>query len=48
MGCVETVIPGKSNPHAVTTHCNLLKAIEYALGNGHSLIDPGLILLIIN
>jgi formate C-acetyltransferase len=40
LGCVETVIPGKSNPHAVTTHCNLLKAVEYTLGNGRSMIDP--------
>ena len=31
IGCVETVIPGKSNPHAVSAHANLLKAIEYAL-----------------
>ena len=31
IGCVETVIPGKSNPHAVTAHANLLKAAEYAL-----------------
>jgi len=42
LGCVETVIPGKSNPHAVTTHCNLLKAVEYALGNGRSMVDPAL------
>lgn len=31
IGCVETVIPGKSNPHAVSAHANLLKAMEYAL-----------------
>jgi len=40
IGCVETVIPGKSNPHAVNTRCNMLKALEYALGNGKSLIKP--------
>lgn len=27
LGCVETVIPGKTNPHAVTGETNLLKAI---------------------
>jgi pyruvate-formate lyase/AraC-like DNA-binding protein len=42
IGCVETVIPGKSNPHAVTGRCNLLKAIEYALGDGSSLFAPEL------
>ncbi len=42
IGCVETVIPGKSNPHAVTGETNLLKAIEYVLGNGHSLMYPEL------
>ncbi|MCL1793135.1 MAG: hypothetical protein FWG34_04620 [Oscillospiraceae bacterium] len=31
IGCVETVIPGKSNPHAVSAHANLLKSVEYAL-----------------
>lgn len=40
IGCVETVIPGKSNPHAVTGEANLLKAIEYLFGNGHSLMYP--------
>ena len=40
IGCVETVIPGKSNPHAVTGETNLLKALEYVLGNGHSLCFP--------
>lgn len=40
IGCVETVIPGKSNPHAVTGQNNLLKSIEYVLGNGHSLFCP--------
>ncbi len=39
IGCVETVIPGKSNPHAVSGETNLLKAIEYVLGNGHSLYN---------
>ena len=40
IGCVETVIPGKSNPHAVTGETNLLKAIEYVLCNGHSMMYP--------
>ncbi len=42
IGCVETVIPGKSNPHAVTGETNLLKAIEYVLCNGRSLMFPEL------
>ena len=33
IGCVETVIPGKSNPHAVSAHANLLKAVEYAFND---------------
>ena len=41
IGCVETVIPGKSNPHAVSGEINLLKAMEYALGNGESMLNPG-------
>jgi len=40
IGCVETVIPGKSNPHAVTGETNLLKGLEYALANGHSMLRP--------
>lgn len=40
IGCVETVIPGKSNPHAVTGKTNLLKAIEYVLCNGKSMMYP--------
>lgn len=40
LGCVETVIPGKSNPHAVTGETNLLKAIEYTLCNGKSMFLP--------
>ena len=40
IGCVETVIPGKSNPHAVTGETNLLKAIEYVLANGYSMMHP--------
>ena len=43
IGCVETVIPGKSNPHAVTGETNLLKALEYVLGNGSSLMHPELL-----
>ena len=42
IGCVETVIPGKSNPHAVTGEVNLLKAIEYVLCNGKSMAHPEL------
>ncbi len=41
IGCVETVIPGKSNPHAVTARVNLLKALEYTLSNGRSLFFEG-------
>ena len=40
IGCVETVIPGMSNPHAVTGETNLLKAIEYVLCNGRSMLYP--------
>ncbi len=40
IGCVETVIPGKSNPHAVTGRVNLLKAIEYTFCNGRSMMHP--------
>ena len=40
IGCVETVIPGKSNPHAVTGETNLLKALEYVLCNGYSMMYP--------
>ena len=42
IGCVETVIPGKSNPYAVNSRCNLLKALEYTLNNGKSGIRPDL------
>lgn len=42
IGCVETLVPGKTNPHAVNTRVNFLKAAEYALGNGRSMIDPAL------
>ena len=42
IGCVETVIPGKSNPHAVNSRSNLLKAVEYALADGYSMFDPNL------
>lgn len=37
LGCVETVIPGKSNPHAVIGEVNFLKAVEYTLNNGKSM-----------
>lgn len=40
IGCVETVIPGLSNPHAVSGETNLLKAMEYTFGNGFSLFAP--------
>lgn len=40
IGCVETVIPGKSNPHAVTGRTNLLKALEYVFCNGYSMMHP--------
>ena len=40
IGCVETVIPGKSNPHAVTGRVGVLKALEYVLGNGYSMMYP--------
>ncbi len=40
LGCIETVIPGKSNPHAVSGETNLLKAIEYVLCNGNSMMYP--------
>ena len=42
IGCVETVIPGKSNPHAVSGRCNFLRSMEYALNNGRSIINPEL------
>ena len=42
IGCVETVIPGKSNPHAVSGRCNFLRGMEYALNNGCSMINPEL------
>jgi pyruvate formate-lyase/glycerol dehydratase family glycyl radical enzyme len=37
IGCVETTIPGKANPHAVSNQVNLLKCLELALNNGVSL-----------
>lgn len=40
LGCVETLIPGKTNPHAVTGEMNLLKSVEYVMGNGYSLMHP--------
>jgi len=40
IGCVETVIPGRSNPHAVSGQTNLLKAIEYTLCNGADMLYP--------
>jgi len=40
IGCVETVIPGKSNPHAVTGEVNFLKALELVFSNGAGMIAP--------
>ena len=40
LGCVETVIPGKCNPHAVVARVNALKAIEYTFGEGKSMLTP--------
>jgi len=42
IGCVEICIPGKSNPHSVSARINMLKALEYALGNGRSIMNPHL------
>ncbi|MBS6475434.1 MAG: helix-turn-helix domain-containing protein [Clostridiales bacterium] len=42
IGCVETVIPGRSNPHAFSARCNFLRAIEYTFNNGKSLCIPEL------
>lgn len=36
IGCVETTIPGKANPHAVSNRINLLKCLELALNDGVS------------
>ena len=41
IGCVETVLPGMSNPHAVSGETNLLKAMEYVLANGRSMFESG-------
>lgn len=40
IGCVETVLPGLCNPHAVSGETNLLKAVEYVFGDGRSLFHP--------
>lgn len=40
IGCVETVIPGKSNPHAVSGEMNMLKALEYVFCDGNSMMYP--------
>ncbi|HOX39807.1 MAG TPA: pyruvate formate lyase family protein [Candidatus Brocadiia bacterium] len=34
IGCVEIVIPGRSNPHAVSTWTNLAKCLELAIRGG--------------
>ncbi len=41
IGCAGSVIPGKSNPHVQSAIVNLLKCVEYVLGNGYSLLTPG-------
>ena len=41
IGCAEIAIPGKSNMHPVTARVNLLKALEYALTGGESILNPG-------
>lgn len=38
IGCVEITIPGKANPHAVSSRVNLLKCLELALNDGKSMI----------
>ncbi len=38
IGCIETTIPGKANPHAVSNRINLLKCLELALNDGVSLL----------
>lgn len=43
IGCIETVIPGKSNPHAVAGEVNFLKAIEYVLNDNKSLYSGKLV-----
>ena len=40
IGCVETVIPGKCNPHAVSGITNVLKALEYTVNRGKSIMHP--------
>ena len=40
IGCVETVIPGKSNPHACSGIVNLLKSLEFIFTNGYSMMNP--------
>lgn len=40
LGCVETLIPGKTNPHAVTGEVGMHKALEYLFGNGCSMKRP--------
>lgn len=37
LGCIEPTIPGKANSHSSTANLNLVKAIEYTLGQGRSL-----------
>jgi formate C-acetyltransferase len=41
IGCTELCIPGKSNAHPATARCNLIKALEYALTGGESMLHSG-------
>ncbi len=43
IGCVEITIPGKANPHAVSSRINLLKCLELALNNGRSMLTGKLL-----
>lgn len=36
IGCIETSIPGKSNPHAVSGWINLLRILEFTIHNGQN------------
>lgn len=42
LGCVEPTIPGRANSHSSTANMNVVKAIEYTLGQGRSLCQPNL------
>ena len=40
LGCIEPTIPGRSNSHSSTVCINLVKVIEYTLGQGKSIMHP--------